>query len=190
HSPEQPPLQSDVDAEEDCDGGPDNDGHSGKSYERVDTCHDEMDTPADIGHKAHLGEPRRPFLPSQEEEPAGDIEGADGGAFVGEDGAVSRGDAKAVAKEEARYHLRHAEEDHQRGDEADSPRPTLSRFHTSRTSLPPNVAISGVAKWRGPCVSNGRDTSLRPSASHCYTALLRFPNVLFRPTPVTPVVSR
>src|SRR5262249_34088457 len=132
-------FQSDVDAEADCDGSPDNDGHSGKSYERVDTCQDEMDTPDDISRKAHLGEPRRPFLPGQKKEPADNIESADGGAFVGEDGAVGFGDANAVTEEEARKPLRHTEENHQRGNDCDSPSPTLIyRFHTSRASLPPN----------------------------------------------------
>jgi hypothetical protein len=110
---------------EQSDGGPDNDGHSGKPYERVDTCQDEMNTPDDISRKAHPGEPRPPLLPGQEEESADDIESADGGAFVGEDSAVGCGDANAVTEEETREHLRHAEENHQRGNDCDSPRPTL-----------------------------------------------------------------
>src|SRR6516162_1437397 len=113
HSPEELPLQSDVDAEEDCDGSPDNNGHSGKPYERVDTCQDEMDASDDISRKAHLGEPSRPFLPGQEEAPTDDIESADGGAFVGEDRTVGCGDANAMTEEEAREHLRHAEENHE-----------------------------------------------------------------------------
>jgi hypothetical protein len=112
HSLEEPPLQSDVDGEEDCDGSPDNDGHSSNPHERVDPCQGQMDPTDDISDKAQLGEARRPLLPGQEEEPADDIESADGGAFEGEDGAVGCGDANAVTEEEAREHLRHTEENH------------------------------------------------------------------------------
>jgi len=125
HSPEEPPFQSDVDAEVDCDGSPDNDSHSGKSNERVDTRQDEMNTPDNIGRKAHLGEPRRPFLTGQEKEPTDEIESADGGGFVGEDSAFGFGDANAVPEKETCKHLRHTEENHQRGNDCGSPRPTL-----------------------------------------------------------------
>jgi hypothetical protein len=43
----------------------------------------------------------------------------------------------------------------------------LREHYRSECDLAPNAQISGVTKWRGPCASKGRDTSPRPSASHC-----------------------
>jgi len=104
-SPERLPLPSDVNGKDNRENRASDDGKDVlERIGRVETTHNESDTPNDVSTEQHDGERCRPLLHGQDEQPSYDVESADSGGRVREDGDSGGGDTEEVVRK-ACHHL-------------------------------------------------------------------------------------
>jgi len=104
-SPEGLPLPSNVNGKDNRENRASDDGKDVlERIGRVETNHNESDTPNDVSAEQHDGERCRPLLHGQDEQPSYDVESADSGGRVREDGDSGGGDTEEVMRK-ARHHL-------------------------------------------------------------------------------------